>query len=1276
MERFFALILLTICLFCSPAYGAMQDISSATGGWTHTDAGNKIDETPYRVRWNALANNESAYHYKGGYSISGDFTHYFASSFDTVPVLLGTESYNSSMIKNVAWLTQYTATGTGLANGMYVHCLGAGNVKISLYSSDGSRLAKQDTTQAVIEGWNYIAFESTASITDSTVYYIGVIADTNSISSTMFAGSGVVSKYKVSTYSSHAWPADLTGYPSDTGTEIVGYLSMETAKQTLWMVGDHVGDTYGSYVNSTSYHGLIVYIEDNGSTATLKMYERDGATGRTVATQVIPESYRYHTLFYKVVRSGSNFITYIYKEPSLTTLLYTMTASPTLNSVQTYTTIFMGNSYNTGNTSTISGYVGNLYLDETPVSIFKPVTISKPIYPDDAETDNENFPAGDETWTLGGTVSDAVTSQPAASEDDIWVYWNGSAWASSLTNALLFGYHNATVLKTGYGIRFPSVQIPKNATIASAKITLTARVDYSGTTVNGVITGEKSTNASQWSTLADYQARRGTIVGGANDNNITTAHVHWTNVEAWTKDSTYDTPSITTILQEQVNQTAWAKGNALGIFIDDHAAEGTQSGLTERQSYSYDTGTPEQLSVTYRGVNIVPSNEWSHSGTYSIKITGVDGVSDSSAYFTRSVTTFKSGILDCWFRLTELGENQGSQIIALDDSTGPSAAIVYVEDVSGVKYFRLGLYYSSAWHLSTATAITCELDTDYHLTLIYYDRFKRASLFVNNVLADYQDFTSSINPNRIYIGYWGAGLKYGGTRYIDSIKYQNGNSIFPAIARGGANKQTLVMEELLSDSHSFPQNGQFNRFWKSTDNGVTWTHLFDLTASYDHCANDKMIWNPATSTFWWFGNKRISYDSGTLWLSYPVVYEITDLETTPALTLRKNFGRQAVTGASKYTADNTTFTTDTTAANNATTGDMAIFDGTVEDAYYIGLSERFDTVEIDISQAAIGTFTVVKEYWDGDSWAALTTVNDDIDDFTVSGDKKLFRFELPSDWATTNLSGSLPSTSYWIRFRVSAFTSMGTLPLASQAVITMSGWIFPTREITDGKLLSGITYFPATSGIASSYTTSANYNLSTNVIENEFLIAKNTDLAGYTSVAEPMLWHDNSGVLHSMLRFDNSTKSYYTEWQYHLVEKYKISADNGASDWSGELLVPGVDWENHGGIMRAFVFNGYTYWQGRDSRGVGNTAILRDNDPVWIRKTSVDLSASGKIDVMAEAWWPGLSELSNGDVDGYIGGTTAAYIDLATNIAGTGFYYRLQLTDWTPSNDINFGSDF
>jgi hypothetical protein len=125
-------------------------------------------------------------------------------------------------------------------------------------------------------------------------------------------------------------------------------------------------------------------------------------------------------------------------------------------------------------------------------------------------------------------------------------------------------------------------------------------------------------------------------------------------------------------------------------------------------------------------------------------------------------------------------------------------------------------------------------------------------------------------------------------------------------------------------------------------------------------------------------------------------------------------------------------TTETNAANNDTTDDCTLLPSSpeVNDFYAIGSAEQFSKVYFDISQNGSGTFTITWEYWDGDSWASLSNVTDNTNGFTTGTGINFVSFTVPSDWSTTSLNGS--DNLYFIRGRVSAFTSITTQPLAKQ----------------------------------------------------------------------------------------------------------------------------------------------------------------------------------------------------------------------------------------------------
>jgi hypothetical protein len=134
--------------------------------------------------------------------------------------------------------------------------------------------------------------------------------------------------------------------------------------------------------------------------------------------------------------------------------------------------------------------------------------------------------------------------------------------------------------------------------------------------------------------------------------------------------------------------------------------------------------------------------------------------------------------------------------------------------------------------------------------------------------------------------------------------------------------------------------------------------------------------------------------------------------------------------------DGGSFTDETTPANEATADDMTLLPAApvVDDAYYFGASALFDKLTLNISTAGAGTWTLVWEYWNGTAWTALTGISDGTTGFTTGGTNDVV-WTPPTDWATTTVNAQGPF--YYIRGRVSAFTSITTQPLGQQ------GWIVP-----------------------------------------------------------------------------------------------------------------------------------------------------------------------------------------------------------------------------------------
>ena len=207
----------------------------------------------------------------------------------------------------------------------------------------------------------------------------------------------------------------------------------------------------------------------------------------------------------------------------------------------------------------------------------------------------------------GITTNTTITSQPVAGTSDASLEYGSGSWNffSTSYSAHSIGYVDATEYKMGGGIRFPNITIAQGKTIISATIQFVSRAATSGTTVKSYLTGELSTDAAVFSTQADYQNRRGTACGGANNNYRTTAQVAWDSIgtfdSAGVAGAAEKSPDITSIIQEIVNQPGWVSGHAIVIWWDDCDDRSTHSANVYRQARTYDTSPtgPAVITITY-----------------------------------------------------------------------------------------------------------------------------------------------------------------------------------------------------------------------------------------------------------------------------------------------------------------------------------------------------------------------------------------------------------------------------------------------------------------------------------------------------------------------------------------------------------------------------------------------------------------------------------------------------------------------------------------------------
>ena len=242
-------------------------------------------------------------------------------------------------------------------------------------------------------------------------------------------------------------------------------------------------------------------------------------------------------------------------------------------------------------------------------------------------------------WTLARTPSilptatllseTAITSATTtldiritASEDDAEESSAGAMYLdSSDIEMVADGGGDQTV-----GLRFPSVNIPAGATITNAYVQFQVDETPSGST-SLTVRGEKIANAPIFTTTANNITSR----------TLTTASVPWSPAgwpTAGAAGVDQRTPDITSVIQEIVDQGAWANGNSLAIII---------SGTGERVAESYDgdaNGAP-LLHVVYD----VSSGNQSPVVGITTPADGSSHVQGSNVTFTGTATDAEDGNL-------------------------------------------------------------------------------------------------------------------------------------------------------------------------------------------------------------------------------------------------------------------------------------------------------------------------------------------------------------------------------------------------------------------------------------------------------------------------------------------------------------------------------------------------------------------------------------------------------------------------------------------------------
>jgi len=140
------------------------------------------------------------------------------------------------------------------------------------------------------------------------------------------------------------------------------------------------------------------------------------------------------------------------------------------------------------------------------------------------------------------------------------------------------------------GLRFVDIPLDNGAPVVSAYVEVEVdKVDKQGSDapVNVIIEGELVPDATVFEDVAN----------NITDRAVTTAQVKW-SIPAWTEQNAkFQTPNISSILQEIVNQEGWVSGNAIVLILRDDKDD-PSTGLREAESYDGEEDAAPLLHIT------------------------------------------------------------------------------------------------------------------------------------------------------------------------------------------------------------------------------------------------------------------------------------------------------------------------------------------------------------------------------------------------------------------------------------------------------------------------------------------------------------------------------------------------------------------------------------------------------------------------------------------------------------------------------------------------------
>lgn len=975
--------------------------------------------------------------------------------------------------------------------------------------------------------------------------------------------------------------------------------------------GDH--DLYEFLTAVADHQHISVYYVDTGAVCTLHL--TTGLAGvETEDTQVISEDYRYRPLYFKLVNTADSLSMTLHKRPDCTdAVLYTL--GPVALAANVYDRLWAMNCYLVASANTCTGWSGGFYINESlpatniPPEIFHVNNFAIPFKEDDLESFT-GFPTSDLAWTRGLIGTQDFTAYAQTDPSGVWattatrctgtaVPANEDSYVTKDFGAAYFSgdfrhYLDVCVTNTG-----------SNAFCVYVPWALSDDLDDTANLNDALLVQMYWTDATHCS-LRIQEVYDGTVVSSATIYSCVEGTAYYLDIYRDDDEGDFGTFYCDVYASAALR---YAEGAKLGT---EHIH------LSQKNDYQYlhcgnhgNYANVATFSAYCENLRILQNGSGGTTGIVesggTVVITGMDDISDAYATAAPTVTGVNGGMMQADVKVTSLENNEARILFGMTDTVNSRIVVVYVEDVGGTKYFRIGKYEAAAWTWSTSTAKTCTLNTTYKVLLVCNPGGANAwyaptwhFLFVDEDFVEHVDYTNAVSVNRLDLGCL-TSAKMGGTVELDNLKYLNDIVVGPTVCRGGLADDMLIYTCLRGFAAEVD-------FFYSLNNMESWTWF--ATPGY----RGMPVWNPEgkdtaginTVGSWWlfYGAGGVDGYGGTDNIRHCRVYEITtsaaswevtDWTADVTFTLRKDF-----------------------------------------DEWFVG--------ECDANHATI--MTDGAQNFVPDSLIGCTIVN--VDDSS--------RGYVTDNEATTvtvaALTGGVANT--WV--------------IGDHYHIQKNIMLYPTREIVGSKLVAGGEYLSFEDGddytVYLSKITSLLFNFDNadgtdncNPIESEYCCGNFGDVAG-RCVVEPTLWFDTAGLMNVLIR---NTALPDTG---SVMQKYRESGEAApSSDWDDHpLLEPGRGMYETGGNIRMFAFRANCWTQGRRF-----TALADFDDDGWytlVAKVNKDPDASDYLPISALYWWPANSIGANGALDARTNQTGWLVLDYASALRGLATVLQLTTGEW------------